>query len=66
MDLLDPYTYPFNMTQQPAVSVPCGVADNGLPVGLQFVGARNQDAAVLRAAAAYEQLEGSSFARPRA
>ncbi|WP_147104809.1 amidase [Nesterenkonia populi] len=59
-----PYTYPFNMTQQPAVSVPCGVAEDGLPVGLQFVAARNQDALVLRAAAAYEQSSGSRFARP--
>ena len=33
-----PFSYPFNLTQQPAASVPCGLADNGLPVGLQVVG----------------------------
>lgn len=49
-----PFTYPFNMTQQPAASVPCGFAD-GLPVGLQIVGARHQDGKVLAAAHAYEQ-----------
>lgn len=59
-----PYTYPFNMTQQPAISVPCGVAENGLPVGLQFVAARTQDRLVLRAAHAYEQASGERFSRP--
>ncbi|MGH3444251.1 MAG: amidase, partial [Nocardioidaceae bacterium] len=38
-----PYTYPFNMTQQPALSVPCGLTDAGLPDGLQLVGARHAD-----------------------
>ncbi|ONK11482.1 amidase [Streptomyces sp. MP131-18] len=45
-----PFTYPFNMTQQPAASVPCGTGADGLPVGLQLVGARHADALVLRAA----------------
>ncbi len=44
-----PFTYPFNMTQQPAASVPCGMVD-GLPAGVQLVAARHQDALVLRAA----------------
>ncbi|MFJ6305639.1 amidase [Streptomyces althioticus] len=49
-----PFTYPFNMTQQPAASVPVGLAD-GLPVGLQLVAARHRDDVVLRAAhALYE------------
>jgi len=48
-------TYPFNMTGQPAASVPCGWTDDGLPVGLQIVGRRFDDATVLRAAAAFEQ-----------
>lgn len=59
-----PYTYPFNMTQQPAASIACGVASNGLPVGLQFVGARTQDHLVLRAARAYELASGEKFIRP--
>jgi aspartyl-tRNA(Asn)/glutamyl-tRNA(Gln) amidotransferase subunit A len=49
-----PFTYPFNLTQQPAASVPCGFTPGGLPVGLQIIGARHADALVLRAARAYE------------
>jgi aspartyl-tRNA(Asn)/glutamyl-tRNA(Gln) amidotransferase subunit A len=49
-----PFTYPFNMTQQPAASVPCGMAD-GVPVGLQIVGPRHADNAVLAAAHAFQQ-----------
>lgn len=52
-----PFTYPFNLTQQPAASVPCGFTAAGLPVGLQIVGARHADALVLRAAAAFEQTQ---------
>lgn len=59
-----PYTYAFNMTQQPAASVPCGVAADGLPVGLQFVAARTQDRLVLRAARAYEKAAGDAYIRP--
>ena len=50
-----PFTYPFNLTQQPAASVPCGFTRNGLPVGLQIVGPMHDDALVLRAAYAFEQ-----------
>ncbi|MFJ9035620.1 amidase [Streptomyces sp. NPDC102406] len=46
-----PFTYPFNLTQQPAASVPVGL-DGHLPVGLQVVAARHQDALVLRVAQA--------------
>jgi aspartyl-tRNA(Asn)/glutamyl-tRNA(Gln) amidotransferase subunit A len=48
-----PFSYPFNLTQQPAASVPCGLAQNGLPVGLQVVGARYADDQVLRVCQAY-------------
>lgn len=50
-----PFTYPFNMTQQPAASLPCGLTSGGLPVGLQVVGARHADALVMAACAAYEK-----------
>jgi aspartyl-tRNA(Asn)/glutamyl-tRNA(Gln) amidotransferase subunit A len=50
-----PFTYPFNMTRQPAASMPCGFTREGLPVGLQIVGPLNADALVMRAARAYEQ-----------
>ncbi|MEJ8657481.1 MULTISPECIES: amidase [Streptomyces] len=50
-----PFTYPFNLTQQPAATVPCGVDEDGLPVGVQLVAPRHGDALVLRAAhALYE------------
>ncbi len=49
-----PFTYPFNLTQQPAASVPCGFGTDGLPVGLQVVGARHQDALVLAACKALQ------------
>jgi aspartyl-tRNA(Asn)/glutamyl-tRNA(Gln) amidotransferase subunit A len=49
-----PYTYPFNLTQQPALSVPCGFTSAGLPIGLQIVGARHADVLVLRAGQAYQ------------
>ncbi|HEU5196298.1 MAG TPA: amidase [Methylomirabilota bacterium] len=51
-----PFTYPFNMTGQPAASVPAGFTASGLPVGLQIVGRRFADAAVLKASAAFERL----------
>ena len=59
-----PYTYPFNMTQQPAASVPCGFTSRGLPIGLQIVGPRHADALVLRAARAYERATGWTVRRP--
>jgi aspartyl-tRNA(Asn)/glutamyl-tRNA(Gln) amidotransferase subunit A len=52
-----PFTFPFNMTGQPAASVPCGFTADGLPIGLQIVGRRFDDAGVLRAAAAFERLQ---------
>lgn len=49
-----PFSLPFNLTQQPAASVPCGFTRAGLPVGLQIVGRLYEDNAVLAAARAYE------------
>jgi aspartyl-tRNA(Asn)/glutamyl-tRNA(Gln) amidotransferase subunit A len=48
------FSYPFNMTQQPAASVPCGFSESGLPIGLQVVGPRHSDDRVLRACRAFE------------
>jgi aspartyl-tRNA(Asn)/glutamyl-tRNA(Gln) amidotransferase subunit A len=49
-----PFTYPFNLTGQPAATVPCGFVRGERPVGLQLVGGMYQDALVLRAAQAFE------------
>jgi len=49
------FTYPFNLTQQPAASIPCGFTKDGLPASLQIVGAMHDEPTVLRAARAYEQ-----------
>jgi aspartyl-tRNA(Asn)/glutamyl-tRNA(Gln) amidotransferase subunit A len=51
-----PFTYPFNFTQQPAASVPCGFTRDGLPAALQIVGARYAEDVVLRASRAYESV----------
>lgn len=61
-----PYTYPFNLTQQPAASVPCGFSSDGLPVSLQIVGPPRHDEIVLRAARAYESAcPFATLAAPR-
>jgi aspartyl-tRNA(Asn)/glutamyl-tRNA(Gln) amidotransferase subunit A len=49
-----PFSYPFNMTRQPAASIPCGLTRAGLPIGLQIVGPARCDHLVLRAARAFE------------
>lgn len=59
-----PFTYPFNMTQQPAASVPCGWSTTGLPIGLQVIGPRHADDRVLAACAAYEQAQPWVHRRP--
>jgi aspartyl-tRNA(Asn)/glutamyl-tRNA(Gln) amidotransferase subunit A len=56
--------YPFNYSGQPAVSVPAGWTASGLPVGLQIVGRRLEDALVLRAAATFETLRPWASRRP--
>ncbi|NKB57786.1 MAG: amidase [Alphaproteobacteria bacterium] len=49
-----PFTFPFNLTQQPVSSAPCGFTSDGLPAGMQIIGPKHADALVLRAARAYE------------
>ena len=58
------FSYPFNMTQQPAATVPCGFTSAGLPVGLQIVGPRHSDERVLAAAKAYQDATEWSRRRP--
>ncbi|MBI4306502.1 MAG: amidase [Chloroflexi bacterium] len=58
-----PYTFPINMTGQPAATVPCGFVE-GLPVGLHIIGRFKEDGLVLRAAAAFEAARPWSHRRP--
>lgn len=58
------FTYPFNLTGQPAATVPCGFDRDGLPLGLQIVGRYRDDALVLRAAAAFEAIAPWTQIRP--
>ena len=49
-----PFSYPFNLTRQPAASLPCGLTSEGLPVGLQVIGPLYGDNLVLKACHAFE------------
>ena len=59
------FTWPFNLTGQPAVSIPCGWTTDGLPLGLQLVGRRGADGLVLRVATAIEAQAPWSHRRPK-
>jgi len=64
-----PFSYPFNLTQQPAITAPCGLTTPtstaaALPIGLQLVGPMFADALVLRAARAYECVRGPTLRPP--
>ena len=58
------YTYPFNLTGQPAASIPAGFTAAGLPVGLQMVAGINREVDILRAAAAFEEAAPWADKRP--
>jgi len=59
-----PFTYPFNVTMQPAASIPCGVAPDGLPVGLQIAGPKFSEHLILKASRAYEAVRPSPWPHP--
>ncbi|MDH4249492.1 MAG: amidase [Deltaproteobacteria bacterium] len=59
-----PFTYPFNLTGNPAASLPVGFTTTGLPVGLQVVGRRFADLTVLQASAAFETAHPWAHSRP--
>jgi amidase/aspartyl-tRNA(Asn)/glutamyl-tRNA(Gln) amidotransferase subunit A len=60
-------TYLFNFTGHPAASIPAGMSDDGLPVGMQIAGRRYADVDVLAASAAFEQIRpwADTYARVR-
>ena len=58
------FSYPFNLAQNPAASVPCGFTTSGLPVGLQIVGRRCDDLGVLQMSAAFEAARPWASKRP--
>jgi aspartyl-tRNA(Asn)/glutamyl-tRNA(Gln) amidotransferase subunit A len=62
--LLTQYTRPFNLNGFPAITVPCGFSDAGLPIGLQLAGRPLEDETVLRAGYAYEQSTDWHLRRP--
>lgn len=59
-----PYTHPFNLTGHPALSIPCGWHSDGLPMAIQLVGRRAEDARLLTIAAQYEAAAPWSHRRP--
>ncbi len=59
-----PFSFPFNLTQQPAMSVPCGFTGDGLPIGLQLVGPMHREDLALRAAHAYQEATDHHLRRP--
>jgi len=58
------YTYAFNLTGQPAASIPAGFTKSKLPVGLQIVGRTHQEVDIFRAAAVFEQAQPWADRRP--
>jgi Asp-tRNA(Asn)/Glu-tRNA(Gln) amidotransferase A subunit family amidase len=58
------FTLPFNMSEQPAISVPCAHDGAGLPIGLQIIGHRHDDLGVLRLARTFELLRPAGALRP--
>ena len=59
-----PFTFPFNASENPAATVPCGFSTEGLPIGLQIVGRKGDDVTVLRASAAFEEARPWADKRP--
>ena len=59
-----PFTFVFNMTMQPAASIPCGFSSDGMPIGLHIIGRKGEETTVLRASAAFESARPWAQKRP--
>jgi aspartyl-tRNA(Asn)/glutamyl-tRNA(Gln) amidotransferase subunit A len=60
-----PYTHPFNLTGHPAITLPCGLHSDGLPMAIQLVGRKCEDARLLRVAALFEEARPWAARRPQ-
>ncbi|MDK2795644.1 MAG: aspartyl-tRNA(Asn)/glutamyl-tRNA(Gln) amidotransferase subunit [Archaeoglobaceae archaeon] len=60
-----PFTYPFNFTGQPAASIPAGLSEEGLPIGMQIVGRKFDDLGVLKISKAFQDISPWQNVRPR-
>ncbi|MER9726883.1 MULTISPECIES: amidase [unclassified Mesorhizobium] len=60
------FSFPINLSQQPACSIPVGFSSDHLPIGIQVIGARGDDTRVLRAGLALEEMYQSLFLKPGA
>jgi aspartyl-tRNA(Asn)/glutamyl-tRNA(Gln) amidotransferase subunit A len=60
-----PFTYVFNLTGNPAASIPCGFDSDGMPIGLQIVGRMRDEASVISASAVFESLQPWADKRPQ-
>ncbi|MGH6860765.1 MAG: amidase [Phyllobacterium sp.] len=58
------FSFPINLSQQPACSLPCGSMEDGLPIGMQIIGGRGADGDVLSAALTYEEMYPQRFLKP--
>ncbi|MHA1468098.1 MAG: amidase family protein, partial [Promethearchaeota archaeon] len=59
------FTYAFNLTTNPAASIPCGWSKEGLPIGMQIVGKRFDEATVLQVSKAFEEIAPWQDKRPK-
>lgn len=59
-----PFCFQVNLSGQPAATVPCGFSSQGLPIGLQVIGRKGDEATVLQASAAFEQAHPWTDRRP--
>jgi aspartyl-tRNA(Asn)/glutamyl-tRNA(Gln) amidotransferase subunit A len=60
-----PFTYPFNLTQLPAASIPCGWSSENLPIGMQIIGKRFDESTVLQVSKAFEEIAPWQDKRPK-
>ena len=59
-----PFTPVFNLSGQPAASIPCGFSADGMPIGLHIIGRRGEETTVLRASAAFEEARPWAHLQP--